>query len=319
MINCKIVVILAEKFKDIIEKIINDLAKEIENFDAFKAIQEDAKKLAKTIIEQIDINIDTLIVMLVKEFKAFPKEYWNDEQIVITIKCGKVNSRQRAKFLVQKESNEITIHVTFDEDSENRPNAVNEELEELNRMGFVVKDIIGIFKTFKTTNDDEAMMLAIKIINKNFNFKEYLTKHDKKSFSFRKIYRHDIKEHFWELFKKVVFRIQSDLIFKIEDIKLTKKHKHEIRRLLCGLENHRHLIMEKSPDSAKEEKTPSDPAEEKHKSSDPANGAQQSPDPAEEEHQSSDSAKGAQQSSEPAEEEHQSSDTTKGAQQQTKK
>ncbi|RIB08225.1 hypothetical protein C2G38_2045338 [Gigaspora rosea] len=372
MINCKLVVILAENFKKIIEKIINDLAEEIQEFKAIEANKEGAKGLAKAIIKRFDINLDTLIVMLVNEFKAIPKKIWNEphkitfrkyhsnnpENYVFTLPdkdtFEATSAQEPEKWsviidiikddnskkdnIIEDDNNEKDITIEDDniekfinfnyikenigffiiameiakkiifsddvkdkehkpnadkddehkqnavkddehkpnaiKDDEHKPNAVKddehkpnaaiieelnklncsgivldaviEELNELNRKGIIVKDdAISIFiKTFKTINDDEAMMLAIKIINKNFNFKEYLTKHDKKSFSFRKIYRLDIKEHFWKLFKKVVFRMQSDLIFKIEDIKLTKKHKHEIRHLLCGLENHKHLVME---------------------------------------------------------------------------
>ncbi|RIB17104.1 hypothetical protein C2G38_2314796 [Gigaspora rosea] len=354
----RIVVILAEKFKEIIEKIIDDLDKEIVNLEYFKENPKCAKKLAKIISENI-INIDTLIIMLAKELKPFSKQYkktlvikniennkinfhkcnfksGEPEEFVITF--PEIESRKRAIFSLGKNSDKIIeINMKFDDDKDNpatthkitinpaskdaksskviymekgdikdikffesamniakkitfnddvkdikdnehgsnadinKPNAVsqkleesksneikgedvNKELEELIRMVSDVKDGIDIFvNNFKTENDDEAMKLIIKIINKDYNFEENLTKHDKKSFSFRKIYRHNIKENFGDLFKKVILRIKSDFIFKIEDINLTKKHKYEIRRLLCGLEYNKQLIMKKLPDSGKEE------------------------------------------------------------------
>ncbi|KAF0468321.1 glycosyl hydrolase family 98 C- domain protein [Gigaspora margarita] len=192
-----------------------------------------------------------------------------------------------------KENNNEAMEHNVKEENKSKSKDVNEELKcpkavnkELECMGIVVKDEFDLFETFKTTNDDEAMKLAIKIINKNCNFKVYLNRHDKKFFSFRKIYRHNIKEHFWELFKKVIFRKKSMLIFKIEDIKLTKKHKLELRRLLCGLEYNKKLIMKKLNDYAKkenEQQKSSDSADEKNKSSD------------DEKNKSSDSAKGEQQ------------------------
>lgn len=64
-----------------------------------------------------------------------------------------------------------------------------------------------------------------------------------KYFSFRKIYRYTINDDFKYLewinflnrFNK--FTVGSDkLIFKLEPINLTKKHKYEIKRLLSGLD-----------------------------------------------------------------------------------
>ncbi|RIB08228.1 hypothetical protein C2G38_365774 [Gigaspora rosea] len=117
MINCKIVVILAEKFKKIIEKIINDLAEEIQEFKVIEASQEDAKKLAKDIINRFDINLDTLIVMLVNEFKAKPIKVLNEphkitfrkyhitgnkpEDLVFTIPGKGRNSRKSAEFSIR--------------------------------------------------------------------------------------------------------------------------------------------------------------------------------------------------------------------------
>ncbi|CAG8498936.1 25864_t:CDS:2 [Gigaspora rosea] len=306
----RIVVILAEKFKEIIEKIIDDLDKEIVNLEYFKENPKCAKKLAKIISENI-INIDTLIIMLAKELKPFSKQYkktlvikniennkinfhkcnfksGEPEEFVITF--PEIESRKRAIFSLGKNSDKIIeINMKFDDDKDNpatthkitinpaskdaksskviymekgdikdikffesamniakkitfnddvkdikdnehgsnadinKPNAVsqkleesksneikgedvNKELEELIRMVSDVKDGIDIFvNNFKTENDDEAMKLIIKIINKDYNFEENLTKHDKKSFSFRKIYRHNIKENFGDLFKKASF------------------------------------------------------------------------------------------------------------------
>ncbi|CAG8737687.1 5635_t:CDS:2 [Gigaspora margarita] len=63
-------------------------------------------------------------------------------------------------------------------------------------------EIISEFEKYKTENDDEAMKIVMKIIEKN-----------------------------------LVLRRESKIRFKIEDIELTKRHKQEIKRLLCGLEH----------------------------------------------------------------------------------
>ncbi|RIB08229.1 hypothetical protein C2G38_2045341 [Gigaspora rosea] len=291
MFNCKIVVRLAGKFKNILEKIINDLAKKIEEFEVIEPKKKEFTAITKedrnfSLIEKVEGNTITFCKYhtdktemfeitipckpdkIIKINKLEPDEDKNnlgttpdnwsviinmeDSEKVINIEDGNNekddNNEKETKDYVININRKVIEFFKFAmiiakdvKDNKHRPEAVDAELD---RMGIVDKGGIDIFKTFKTTNDDEVMMLAIKTIKKNYNFKEYLTKHDKNSFSFRKIYRLDIKEHFWKLFKKVVFNIPSDLVFKIEDIKLTKKHKHDIRRLLCGLENQKHLIMD---------------------------------------------------------------------------
>ncbi|CAG8582482.1 15195_t:CDS:2 [Gigaspora rosea] len=282
---------LAGKFKNILEKIINDLAKKIEEFEVIEPKKKEFTAITKedrnfSLIEKVEGNTITFCKYhtdktemfeitipckpdkIIKINKLEPDEDKNnlgttpdnwsviinmeDSEKVINIEDGNNekddNNEKETKDYVININRKVIEFFKFAmiiakdvKDNKHRPEAVDAELD---RMGIVDKGGIDIFKTFKTTNDDEVMMLAIKTIKKNYNFKEYLTKHDKNSFSFRKIYRLDIKEHFWKLFKKVVFNIPSDLVFKIEDIKLTKKHKHDIRRLLCGLENQKHLIMD---------------------------------------------------------------------------
>ncbi|CAG8839851.1 39578_t:CDS:2, partial [Gigaspora margarita] len=100
--------------QNIIEEIINDLTKEIEKFKAFKANREGAKKLAKTIIEQIDINIDTLVVMLAKGFKVFSKQPRKTSLVEMLTKGFKVFSKQHRNTSLAEIDNDHKDHeITF--------------------------------------------------------------------------------------------------------------------------------------------------------------------------------------------------------------
>ncbi|CAG8781362.1 11190_t:CDS:2, partial [Racocetra fulgida] len=108
------------------------------------------------------------------------------------------------KNIKEDENNLIKFANNFEDKIKNKDTAdgISDEIKN--------SDIYKKYKTYKTENDDEAMQLVKKILYKDCDF---------------------------NLFQKLVFRTKSELWFKIEDIKLTQRHNHEIRRLLCGLEH----------------------------------------------------------------------------------
>ncbi|CAG8492291.1 4510_t:CDS:2, partial [Scutellospora calospora] len=145
--------------------------------------------------------------------------------------CDEVSINDKAEITIKLNQGSKTFY--------NKEKPINKEF--LKSAMKIAKDIIPnkfqlgnddeAIEKFRTENDDEAMKLALKIMDKHCDFNLYLTKHNKKFFSFRKIYRFEVSRS--ELFKKLILRMETDnLIFKIEDIKLTKRHKREIRRLL---------------------------------------------------------------------------------------
>ncbi|CAG8817682.1 18242_t:CDS:1, partial [Gigaspora margarita] len=91
-----------------------------------------------------------------------------------------------------------------------------------------------------TENDDEILRLTLKIMTEK-NFKTYLTNGNVKFISFRRTFRYKHSDQIVksEFLKKVILRQRSTLILKLEPIKLTDKHKNELRCLLCGIDYNR--------------------------------------------------------------------------------
>ncbi|RIA80705.1 hypothetical protein C1645_745057 [Glomus cerebriforme] len=89
------------------------------------------------------------------------------------------------------------------------------------------------YKKHQTQNDDEIIKLAMKII-KNKSYSEYFVRNNVKYFSFKKIFSLN-NRNFHDWCKKFICK-DDNLIFKLEPIDLTEKHKYEIKRLLSGLD-----------------------------------------------------------------------------------
>ncbi|RIB10395.1 hypothetical protein C2G38_2106176 [Gigaspora rosea] len=96
------------------------------------------------------------------------------------------------------------------------------------------------YTKYATENDDEALRIILKIMSEK-NFKKYLTKGNVKFISFRRTfrYKHSNKIKKSEFLRKVILRQKSSLILKLEPIRLTNKHKNELRCLLCGIDYNR--------------------------------------------------------------------------------
>ncbi|CAG8507434.1 983_t:CDS:2 [Cetraspora pellucida] len=202
------VVMLAERFKDIIDKIISkfepnhdDIKKFISSidkdeldkdilFEIFKYEITRNKKLSKL----IDLAMTVAKEMISKNQSNLAKS--QEKKVFDIYKKHKPSNRHEALNLKESEQE-------FSELCKEYTKANDEDEAIINSYK---QYITHIYDTYKTENDDEAMKLVIKIIEKNCNFNEYLTKHNKKFLSFRKIYRYDIKENFWKLFKKMTFK-----------------------------------------------------------------------------------------------------------------
>ncbi|CAG8808808.1 6150_t:CDS:2, partial [Gigaspora rosea] len=117
---------------------------EIQEFKAIEANKEGAKGLAKAIIKRFDINLDTLIVMLVNEFKAIPKKIWNEPH-KITFRKYHSNNPENYVFTLpelnaEKSDKNIKINMKFDEDKDTFEATSAQEPEKWSVIIDIIKD-----------------------------------------------------------------------------------------------------------------------------------------------------------------------------------
>ncbi|KAF0380387.1 hypothetical protein F8M41_012176 [Gigaspora margarita] len=182
-------------------------------------------KISKYILNDFETQLDLLVNWKRLTNKLLKKlsedKYFKDLFEIIKVSNIKVfNSRMCFKAL------NYSVAITISEENAKPKKSEDENVKQ--------------YTKYATENDDEMLRLTLKIMTEK-NFKTYLTNSNVKFISFRRTFRYNHSDRIVkaELLKKVILRQRSTLILKLEPIKLTDKHKNELRCLLCGIDYNR--------------------------------------------------------------------------------